>query len=65
MLLRARREEFGLSRRELAERAGTSHSVIARVEAGSQRRAFETLRRVTPALGVELIIRLAGLDERA
>jgi transcriptional regulator with XRE-family HTH domain len=63
-LLRARREELGLSRREVAKRAGTTHSVVARVEAGSHRMAFDALLRVTRVLGGELIIRLVDLDER-
>jgi ribosome-binding protein aMBF1 (putative translation factor) len=57
-LLRTRREELGLSRRELAERAGTSHSAIARVETGHRRITVDTLQRIANALNVQLIIRL-------
>jgi len=57
-LLRARREELGLSLRELAERAGTSHSVIGRVEAGHRRITLDTLQRLANALDVQLNIRL-------
>jgi UDP-N-acetylglucosamine 1-carboxyvinyltransferase len=56
-LLRARREELGLSRRELAERVGTSHSAIARVEAGHCRINLDTLQRAAKALNVELTLR--------
>jgi ribosome-binding protein aMBF1 (putative translation factor) len=57
-LLKARREELGLSRRALAQRAGTNHAVIARAEAGHHRITVETLQRIANALGVQLVIRL-------
>jgi transcriptional regulator with XRE-family HTH domain len=56
-LLRARREELGLSRRELAERIDTSHSAIARVEASRYRVTLDTLQRIADALEIDLTIR--------
>jgi HTH-type transcriptional regulator/antitoxin HipB len=60
-LLRRRREELELSQREVAERAGVSHSAIARVEAGSRRITLNTLLRIARALRTELIVQLDGL----
>lgn len=58
-VLRARREELGLSRRRLAEQARTSHSAIKRVEAGRDRITLDTLERLAKALGVRLMIRFS------
>jgi len=44
----------GLSQRELARRAGTAQSVIARIERGLTSPTWETLERLLAAAGVEL-----------
>ena len=51
-----RRGELGLSQRELAERMGTSHSAISRIESGQHQTSVETLRRLASALELRLLI---------
>jgi transcriptional regulator with XRE-family HTH domain len=53
-LLAAARRRAGLTQRELARRAGTSQSVIARVEAGTTSPGSATLERLIAATGYEL-----------
>ena len=53
-LVREARRRGRLSQRELARRAGTSQSVVARVEAGQTRPGSETLSRLLAAAGFEL-----------
>lgn len=45
-----RRAMLGLSQRELAERMGTTPSVISRIESGRHRTSTETMRRLAQAL---------------
>lgn len=45
-----RRARLGLSQQELAERMGTTASVISRIESGQHRTSTETLRRLAEAL---------------
>ena len=53
--LQKRREELGLSMRELAERVGTTHPTILRLEEGSiERPAAEKLSRIAEVLGLNL-----------
>jgi DNA-binding XRE family transcriptional regulator len=49
-LVASRREELGLSQRELAKRAGISHTVISRVEGGEHSPSPKTLERLADAL---------------
>jgi DNA-binding XRE family transcriptional regulator len=49
-LVATRREELGLSQRELAKRAGISHTVISRVEGGEHSPSPKTLERLADAL---------------
>lgn len=51
-----RRMVLGLSQKELAERMGTSHSVISRIESGQNRTSVETLRRIAEALETHLVL---------
>lgn len=46
-----RRARLGLSQQDLAERMGTTASVISRIESGQHRTSTETLRRIADALG--------------
>lgn len=54
LLVREARSKARLSQRELAARAGTSQSVVARIEAGQTRPGSATLRRLLEAAGFEL-----------
>ena len=48
-----RREELGLSQRELGKRAGVSHTVISRLESGQQVPSPKTLERLAEAFRVD------------
>lgn len=50
-----RRMELGLSQQEVAERAGTSHSAISRVESGQHPTKQETLARLAEALEMRYV----------
>ena len=51
------RTQAGLSQRELAERMGTTQSVISRLEeGGGARNRLDTLARVATALGRHLVV---------
>jgi transcriptional regulator with XRE-family HTH domain len=51
------RTEAGLSQRELAERMGTTQSVISRMEeGGGARNRIDTLARVATALDLHLVV---------
>ena len=54
VLLRQARTRARLSQRELARRAGTSQSVIARIERGQASPTWETLERLLAAAGLSL-----------
>jgi len=49
-LVATRREALGLSQRELAKRAGISHTVISRIEGGEHSPSPKTLERLAEAL---------------
>lgn len=50
-LIRRARRRAGLSQRELAERAGTSHATIAQYETGVKIPRTDTLERILQAAG--------------
>lgn len=52
-MVRKRRIEHGLSQRELAYRAGTSQSAIARIESGDEDITWRRFRTVLSAMGDE------------
>jgi ribosome-binding protein aMBF1 (putative translation factor) len=54
-LVLIRRTELGLNQQALAERMGTSHSVISRLESGRHNFSIATLERLARALDVKLI----------
>ena len=68
-LIRRVREEQGLSLRDLAARAGTSHSALAAYEAGRKVPTVDTLDRIVRAAGFELTAQLepamGGVDRAA
>lgn len=49
-----RRAELGLSQDELAERAGTTASVISAIESGQLATSARTLKRLRGAVGIPL-----------
>ena len=53
-----RRQELGLSQRELAELTGTTQSAIARLEAGGRPPRIDTLMRIADALDCDLVVEL-------
>lgn len=58
-ILRECRRRSGLTQRELATRASTAQSVIARIERGLTQPSLETLERIVAAAGFSLQIELA------
>ena len=50
------RAALGLSQKQLASRAGTSHSAISRIESGRHKTSVDTLQRVAGALGLRLVL---------
>jgi transcriptional regulator with XRE-family HTH domain len=68
LLLRRARRRAGLSQRELAERAGTSHATIAAYETGAKVPRVDTLDRILRAAGYDAEVALsprAGADREA
>jgi len=57
-LLQEARTRAGLSQRALARRAGTTQSVVARIEAGHTSPTWQTLERLLAAVDLELNPRL-------
>jgi predicted transcriptional regulator len=53
-----RRQQKGLSQRELAELVGTTQSAIARLERGGRPPRIDTLLRIAEALDCELVVEL-------
>ena len=57
-LVREARTRAGLSQRQLARRAGTAPSVVARIELGETSPTVQTLERLTSAAGFDLALEL-------
>jgi ribosome-binding protein aMBF1 (putative translation factor) len=51
-----RRAQLDLTQQQLAERMGTTKSVISRIESGQHRSGTDTLRRLGEALGGHAVI---------
>lgn len=51
-----RRAQLELTQQELAERMGTTKSVISRIESGQHRASTDTLRRLAEALDGHVVI---------
>jgi len=60
-LLRTARTRAGLSQRDLARRAGTAQSVVARIEGGRTSPTWDTFSRLLAAAGFDM---RAGLELR-
>jgi len=54
--IRERRYELDLTQRDVAERAGTSHSFISKVEGGDHIPTIPVLKRILAVLDEELLI---------
>jgi HTH-type transcriptional regulator / antitoxin HipB len=63
--VRLRREELGWSQRQLAQRAGTSESGVARFEAGGTTPTLPLLQGLAQALGLTLTVRLGPGQDRS
>jgi transcriptional regulator with XRE-family HTH domain len=50
------RATLDISQEELAQRMGTSHSAVSRIESGRHRTSVETLRRLAHALDLRLVL---------
>jgi transcriptional regulator with XRE-family HTH domain len=63
-LIKERRLRHGLSQRELAYRAGTSQSAIARIELGGEDVTWSRLRSILSAMGDEPVLDSKRLASR-
>ena len=61
-IVREARTAAGLSQRELARRAGTAQSVVARIESGQTSPTTETLTRLLSAAGMDATIAITPSD---
>lgn len=62
-LVREARKRAALTQRELAERAGTTQSAIARIETGRSTPSFDAVLRLLRLCGLDLDIMLVERDE--
>ena len=62
-LVREARRRAALSQRELAARAGTTQSAIARLETGRTTPSFDTVLRLVRLCGLDLEVLLVERDE--
>src|SRR5437764_4872199 len=60
-LLKTARERAGLTQRQLARKAGTAQSVVARIELGETSPSWQTLARLLKATGFGLATQLRRL----
>jgi transcriptional regulator with XRE-family HTH domain len=61
-VLRAAREECGLSQRRLAVRAGTSQDAISRIERGVEAPTLERFEQLLLAMGRRLVFEVEPLE---
>ena len=54
--LRERRFELGLTQKEVANAAGTSHTAISRLESGTHTPSLATLQKIAAVLDEELLV---------
>jgi chemotaxis signal transduction protein/DNA-binding XRE family transcriptional regulator len=62
-LLRTARLRAGLTQRQLAERAGTSQAMVARIEGRRQSPSLSTLRRLLDVCGSNIQLKVEGETE--
>jgi transcriptional regulator with XRE-family HTH domain len=62
-LVREARRRAGLTQAELAARAGTTQSAIARLERGATTPTLETISKLVRAAGFDLDFRIVGADD--
>jgi transcriptional regulator with XRE-family HTH domain len=62
-LVQEARKRAGLTQAELAERVGTTQSVISRLERGATAPSMETISELVRACGLELGVRLTPYDD--
>jgi transcriptional regulator with XRE-family HTH domain len=62
-LVREARKRAGLTQAELAARAGTTQSAIARLESGRTTPALEQVERLLRLCGFQLVVSLAPYDD--
>jgi transcriptional regulator with XRE-family HTH domain len=62
-LVREGRKRARLTQAELADRAGTTQSAIARLESGRTSPALEQVERLLKLCGFQLIVELAPYDD--
>lgn len=62
-LVREARRRAGLTQRELAEKAGTTQSSIARLESGRTSPSFEQVERLINLCGFSMTVSLATYDD--
>ena len=62
-LVREARKRAALTQEELAQRAGTTQSAIARLESGRNTPSLETVERLLRLCGYQLILELAPFDD--
>jgi transcriptional regulator with XRE-family HTH domain len=62
-LVREARKRAGLTQAELAARAGTTQSAIARVESGAVSPSLERLTQLVQAAGFDIDVRLVPYDD--
>jgi transcriptional regulator with XRE-family HTH domain len=62
-LVREARKRAGLTQHELAQRAGTTQSAIARVESGRTSPSFDLVQRLLKAAGFRLDVALDPYDD--
>ncbi|MGH2844026.1 MAG: helix-turn-helix domain-containing protein [Solirubrobacteraceae bacterium] len=60
----ARRQALGLTQQELAERVGTTNSVISRIESGQYPTSVTTLRRLAAAFDTHLVVGFGDVPEK-
>jgi predicted transcriptional regulator len=63
-LIKQRRSDHGLSQRELAYRAGTSQSAIARIEGGDEDITWKRLSSILAAMGDRPVLESKRLPHR-
>ncbi|MBW3606674.1 MAG: helix-turn-helix domain-containing protein [Actinobacteria bacterium] len=62
-IVRDARQQAGLSLRELARRAETSHATLSRYESGAVEPSFAVVERIVAACGLQMDIALSVDDD--